>query len=116
MENSEFEKSKVFTISEALEYVPHSIVTKIIIRKATGNVSVVAFDSDTIFTGKTTPFDTLIQAIDGKAEIVIDLKASLIEIGQSIIISAHAQYEIKAHGRFKMKSTIIKSGYEDIPV
>lgn len=114
MENSEFEKGKAFIIVEILEYIPNSVVIKTIIRKTTGNVSAVSFDSGEALTEKTSPYDTFIQVIDGKAEIVIDDRSHILETGQSIIIPAHARNTIKANIRFKMISTIIKSGYEEV--
>lgn len=114
METIEVEKSKVFIIVEILEYVPNSVVIKTIIKKTTGNVSAVSFDSGEALMEKISPFDTFIQVIDGKAEVVIDGISVILETGQSIIIPAHARNTIKANVRFKMISTIIKSGYEEI--
>src|SRR5690606_10353652 len=113
MENTEVEKSKAFIIVEIIEYVPNSVVIKTIIKKTTGNVSAVSFDSGEALTEKTSPFDTFIQVIDGTAEILIDDKSNMLTIGQSIIIPAHTRNTIRANERFKMISTIIKSGYED---
>lgn len=112
MNNQEHEKSKVFIIVEIIEYIPNSVVIKTIIKKTTGNVSAVSFDSGETLTEKISPFDTFIQVIDGRAEIVIDDKSSLLETGDSIIIPAHTRNTIKANERFKMISTVIKSGYE----
>lgn len=114
MEKTEFEKSKVFIIVEILEYIPNSVVIKTILKKTTGNVSVISFDSGESLIGRTSPFDTFVQVIDGKAEIEIDNKSNLLETGQAIIIPAHAHNTIKANERFKMISTIIKSGYEEV--
>lgn len=114
MENVVQEKSQVFIIVEIIGYIPNSVVIKTIIKKTTGNVSAVSFDSGETLTEKTSPFDTFIQVIDGTAEIVIDGNAHVLETGQSIIIPAHSRNTIKANVRFKMISTIIKSGYEDI--
>jgi len=112
MENKELGKSKAFIIVEIIEYVPGSVVSKTIIKKSTGNVSAEAFDTGEALSEKISPFDTFIQIIDGKAEIVIDEKSNILDTGQSIIIPAHATNIIKANERFKMISTIIKSGYE----
>jgi quercetin dioxygenase-like cupin family protein len=112
MQNTEVEKSKALFIVEIIEYVLNSVVTKTIIRKTTGNVCAVSFDSGEALTEKTSPFDTFIQIIEGKAEIVIDGKSSTLNTGQSIIIPAHTANIVKANERFKMISTIIKSGYE----
>lgn len=98
---------------EVLEYVPRSVVTKTVIRKTTGNVSAVAFDAGATLTGKVSPFDTFVHAIEGKAEITIDGTSRLLKTGQVIIIPAHSRNSIKASIRFKMLSTIIKNGYEE---
>lgn len=111
----EFEKSKAHIIVEIIEYVDDSVVIKTIIKKSTGNITVVSFDTGEKLEEKTSPFDTFIQIIDGKAEIIIDGKSQLLETGESIIIPAHSPNSIKAnYNRFKMISTVIKSGYEDV--
>lgn len=114
MENSEFGNSKILIIVEILEYVPNSVVIKTIIRKTTGNVTAVSFDSGEALSEKKSPFDTFIQVIEGKAEIMIDDQTFMLETGQSIIIPAHARNTIMANVRFKMLSTTIKSGYEEL--
>lgn len=112
MDNIEIEKSKVHITVEIIEYIPNSVVIKTILKKSTGNISVMSFDSGEGLTEKTSPFDTFAQIIDGKAEIVIGGDSHLLETGQSIVIPAHAPNFIKPNARFKMIQTIIKSGYE----
>ncbi len=114
MDTPELEKSKVFIVVEILEYIPNSVLIKTIIRKTTGNVSAVSFDSGEALTEKITPYDTFIQVIDGQAEVVINDVSHLLDVGQSIIIPAHTRNTINANVRFKMLSTVIKSGYEDV--
>ena len=114
MENVEFKNSKAFKVADILEYLPHSVVIKSIVRKTTGYVSAVSFDSGEALIGKISPFDTFIQIIEGNAEIIIDGQSNLMEMGESIIIPGHSSNTIKAHQRFKMLSTTIKHGYEDI--
>ena len=111
-ENTELEKAKSHIIVEIIEYMTNSVVIKTIIKKSTGNVSVMSFDSGEGLTEKTSPFDTFAQIIEGKAEIVIDNVSTVLESGQGIIIPAHSPNFIKPNGRFKMIQTIIKSGYE----
>jgi quercetin dioxygenase-like cupin family protein len=77
-------------------------------------VSAISIDSGEALMEKTSPFDTFIQVIEGHAEVLIDGKSSELATGQSIIIPAHARNTIKANERFKMISTIIKSGYEEV--
>jgi quercetin dioxygenase-like cupin family protein len=114
VESAEIEESKAFIIVEILEYVPNSVLIKTIIRKSTGNVSAISFDSGEAMTEKISPFATFIQIIEGKAEIVIDRNSNMLETGESIIIPAHSTNVIKANERFKMISTIIKSGYDEV--
>ena len=111
-ENAELEKATSHIIVEIIEYVPNSVVIKTIIKKSTGNISIMSFDSGEGLTEKTSPFDTYAQIIEGKADIVIDKVSNLLESGQGIIIPAHAANHINPNGRFKMILTIIKSGYE----
>jgi quercetin dioxygenase-like cupin family protein len=113
VELQEIEQGHAFIIVEIIEYVPNSVVIKTIIKKTTGNVSAVSFDSGEALTEKTSAFDTFIQVIDGQAEVLMKEKSYVLEIGQAMIIPAHAPHTIKANVRFKMLSTIIKSGYEE---
>src|SRR5881394_1866427 len=111
-DNTELEKSKAHIVVEIIEYMANSVVIKTIIKKSTGNISVMSFDNGEGLTEKSSPFDTFAQIIEGKAEIVIDNVSHLLESGYGIIIPAHSFNFIKPNGRFKMISTIIKSGYE----
>jgi quercetin dioxygenase-like cupin family protein len=111
--NSELEKSRSHILIEIIEYVPNSVVTKTIIRKTTGNVSVVAIDIGEALAEKTSPFDAFIQVIEGVAEVSIDNKVNILATGQGIIVPAHTSNSFRANERFKMISTVIKSGYEE---
>lgn len=116
MQTTEVEKSKMHILIEIIEYVPNSVVTKTIIRKTTGNVSVIAIDTGETLAEKISPYDTFVQIIDGNAEVVIDNKLNLLKTGEAIIIPAHISHAVKANERFKMISTIIKSGYEEAAI
>jgi quercetin dioxygenase-like cupin family protein len=111
-DSKELEKSKAHITVEIIEYIPNSVVIKTILKKSTGNISVMSFDTGEGLQEKTTAFDTFVQIIEGKAEIVISNKSNFLETGQSIVIPAHAANYVKPNGRFKMIQTIIKSGYE----
>ena len=114
MEITEIEKSKAFIIVELIEYIPNSVVIKTVLKKSSGNVSAVSFDSGESLSERVSAFDNFIQIIDGNAEIIIDDKAHHLGIGESIVVPAHTRNTIKARVRFKMLSTIIKSGYESV--
>ena len=110
---AELEKSKAHIIVEIIEYVPNSVVSKTILKKSTGNISVMSFDTGEGLTEKISPFDTFAQIIEGKAEIVINKVSHLLVAGEGIIIPAHASNNIVPNGRFKMIMTIIKSESDD---
>src|SRR6187200_3785909 len=94
-DSSELEKSKAHIIVEIIEYMTNSVVIKTIIKKSTGNISVMSFDTGEGLTEKTSPFDTFAQIIDGKAELVIDKVSHILESGEGIIIPAHSPNLIK---------------------
>lgn len=110
--DNELETAKAHIIVEIIEYVPNSVVIKTIIKKSTGNISIMSFDSGEGLTERTSPFDTFAQIIEGNAEIVIDNISHHLESGMGITIPAHLPNFIRPNGRFKMIQTIIKSGYE----
>jgi quercetin dioxygenase-like cupin family protein len=109
---SEIEKSTIYNLAEIIDYIPHSVITKTIIRKATGHLSVMAFDADETLIEKTSPFDMFIQVIEGVAEVIIDNVAYIIHTGQGIIMPAHVPNIINANEQVKIILTVIKSGYE----
>ena len=111
-DREEIEKAKAHIIVEIIEYVPNAVLSKTIIKKMTGNVTVSAFDAGEEIAEKSSAFDTYIQIIDGSAEIVIDGKKHQLTRGQGIIIPAHQRNSFCAKEPFKMISTVIKSGYE----
>ena len=112
MDKTEVEKSIAHITVEIIEYVANSVVIKTILKKSTGNISVMSFDSGEGLIEKTTAFDTFVQIIDGQAEIVIDGKSNFLQTGQSIVVPAHTPNFVNPNGRFKMIQTVIKSGYE----
>ncbi len=109
----ELKKAKLHIIVEIIEYVPNEVLSKTIIKKTTGNITVSSFDTGEELAEKTSPFDTYIQIIDGAAEVEINHKIYKLRLGEGIVIPAHSTHCIKANEKFKMISTIIKSGYED---
>ena len=112
MDNTEIEKSVGHITVEIIESMPNAVVIKTILKKSTGSISAMSIDSGEGLPEKTSPFDTFVQVIDGKAEIVISGVSNLLQTGQSIVIPAHASNFVKPNGRFKMILTVIKSGYE----
>ena len=109
----QIEKSKAHIIVEIIEYVPHAVISKTIIKKTTGNITATSMDVGEELGVKTIPFDTYVQIIDGTAEVMIDDKVVFLKLGEGIIIPAHTKHGFNANEQFKMISTVIKSGYEE---
>ena len=114
MEDIEIEKGHVFVLADSVKYVPNSLTSHTILRKVTGTVSVVSIDSGKELSERTSPFDTFILAIEGKAEVRINTKSFTLDAGQAIIIPAHSRNSMVGIVRSKVMSTIIKSGYEEV--
>ena len=106
------EKSKAINIVDSVEYLPNSVVSKTIIKKSTGNITLTSFDTGAGSPETTSPFDAFITIIDGRAEILIEGISRSLETGEAIIVPAHSPNKINANERFKMIHTVIKSGYE----
>ena len=115
MKNSsdELEKSNAHVVVQIIEYMPKAVVSKTIIKRTTGNITVSSFDAGEELAEKLLPFDTYVQIIDGTAELIINGEKFALKLGDGIIIPAHARHNFNANEQFKMLSTVIKSGYED---
>ncbi len=112
MENTEIEKGQVHSLGEIIEYAPDAIISKTLLKRPTGHINLISYDTGKGLTGQIYPFDTFVLLIEGKAEIIIDGKTNHLEIFQGIIIPAHSRYIVNAIERFKMLSVTVKSGYE----
>ncbi len=110
--SKEIQKSKVHTIVTLIEYMPNAIVSRTVLKKSTGNITLMSFDRGEELAEKSSPFDTFLQVIDGTAEIIINKKKHELELGEGITIPANTFNYIKANQRFKIILTVIKSGYE----
>jgi quercetin dioxygenase-like cupin family protein len=106
---NEFPKSEIFSFSDSVDYAEGAIVSKTVLKKQTGNISLFAFAKGEGLSEHTAPFDALIEVVDGRGEITIGGKAYLLEKGQSIIMPASIPHSVKAVESFKMVLTMIKS-------
>jgi quercetin dioxygenase-like cupin family protein len=106
-------KGTAHIIVELIEYEHNAVVSKSIMKRITGSINAMSFDTGEGLNEKISPFDTYAQVIDGTAVIVIDGKTSELNTGDGILIPAHKSSHIKPNGRFKLILTVIKSGYED---
>ena len=107
--SNEFEKAKTFAYDESIAYADSAVVSKHILKKETGNISIFAFDKGEGLSEHTAPFDAVVSVVDGKAEVLIDGVSHLVEAGSNIIMPPNNPHALKAVERFKMVLTMIKS-------
>lgn len=102
-------KGKVLKTEDLIEYQDGSVVSREIIRKETGTVTIFAFDKGEGLSEHTAPFDAMVQIIDGKAEITISGNKNILEAGEMIIMPANEPHALKALEKYKMVLTMIRS-------
>lgn len=109
MGKNEFEKGMKFSFDNSISYADKAVVSKHILKKQTGNISLFAFDKGEGLSEHTTPFDALVMIVDGKVDIAIGGTSHLLEKGDSIIMPANVPHALTAIERFKMVLTMIRS-------
>jgi quercetin dioxygenase-like cupin family protein len=109
MESKEFGHSTIIRFNEKVEYSAEGIVSKRIMHKDKGNVSLFAFDKGQQLSEHSAPYDALVQVLDGEAEILIDGKSHILLEGESVIMPANIPHAVFAIEKFKMLLTMIKS-------
>jgi quercetin dioxygenase-like cupin family protein len=109
MESNEFEKAKVFSFNDSVEYASGGILSKTVLKKETGNISLFSFAKGEALSEHTAPFDAMVQVVDGRGEVIIGGKSYLMEAGQTIIMPANIPHAVKAVEKFKMVLTMIRS-------
>ena len=108
MAQKEFEKDHVFRFDTEIEYAKGAVVSKNVLKRDTGNISLFAFDKGEGLSEHTAPFDALVQVVDGKAEITVGGNIHILEAGESIIMPANVPHALKATERYKMVLTMIR--------
>jgi quercetin dioxygenase-like cupin family protein len=106
---SEELKSKPFNIENLIDYQENSVVSREIIRKETGTVTIFAFDKGEGLSEHTAPFDAMVQVVDGTAEIIISGNKNVVKSGEMIIMPGNVPHALNAVERFKMVLTMIRS-------
>jgi len=108
MDTTIFEKATILDFPALVNYSANGIVSKRVLEKKTGNVSLFAFDEGQKLSEHIAPFDAMVQVIEGKGEILIDGKSFVLEAGKSIIMPANIPHAVNAVLKFKMLLTMIK--------
>ena len=100
---------KVVRLADLVDYQDGAVVSREIINKKTGTVTLFAFDKGQGLSEHTAPFDALVYIIDGEADITISGKTLRLKEGEMVIMPANQPHALKAVGKFKMILTMIRA-------
>ena len=97
------------SLSGIIEYQDDAVVSKIVLKKSTGSVTVFAFDQGQELSEHTVPHDALVQVFDGEAQITISGEEHRVMAGEMIVMPGNQPHAVKASERFKMLLIMIRS-------
>ena len=100
--------AEILNLNGMINYQEGSIVSRVLLKSDSGNVTLFAFDAGQELSEHSAPFDALVEVIEGEAEIKISGKLFIVKAGQVIIMPADDPHALKAASRFKMLLTMIK--------
>jgi len=99
---------KTVELADLVHYQEESVISREIIKKKTGGVTIFAFDKGQGLSEHTAPFDALVYCMDGNVEVVISGTSTLLKPGQMIIMPANKPHSLKAVSKFKMLLIMIR--------
>jgi quercetin dioxygenase-like cupin family protein len=102
-------KARALKLADLAQFQPGAIVSREILRKKSGTVTVFAFDEGEELSEHTAPFDALVFGLDGRADITISGQPHRLQAGDMIIMPADEPHAVKAVGKFKMALIMIRS-------
>ncbi len=97
------------SLKDLVDYQEGSVVSRTIIDKETGTITLFSFDEGQGLSEHTAPFDALVYLLDGEAEVTISSKANRLTEGKMIIMPANKPHALQATKRFKMMLVMIRS-------
>jgi quercetin dioxygenase-like cupin family protein len=104
----EFLGAGSFSIRKSISYSDNAIVSKQVIKKTSGSITLFSFDKGQELSEHTTPFDALVQVLEGKVRIRIGKNELTLEEGFSVIMPGNVPHAVHAIEKFKMLLTMIK--------
>ena len=99
----------VENLVEMVEYQEGSVISRAIIKKKTGTVTLFAFDKGEGLSEHTAPYDALVHVVDGRAQVTLSGEAFELAAGEMILMPANEPHALQAVERFKMLLTMVKS-------
>ncbi|MBS4029255.1 MAG: cupin domain-containing protein [Ignavibacteriales bacterium] len=102
-------KQEISNIKELIQYQSGAVVSRTIIKKKTGTITLFAFDAGEGLSEHTAPFDAFVQILEGEALITISGDSYLVKENETILLPANEPHGLKAKTQFKMLLTMIRS-------
>lgn len=103
------QKNVARSLVDLVAYQEASVVSKTLLDKKTGTVTLFAFDKGQGLSEHTAPFDAMVFVLDGVAEITISGNPVIVKQGEMLVMPANQPHALKAVERFKMMLTLIRS-------
>lgn len=103
------DQPEVSRVVDLVSYQDGAVVSRIVVKRETGNVTLFAFDAGQELSEHTAPYDALVQVLDGEAAITVAGRPHRVGAGEMILMPAHQPHALKAVSRFKMLLTMIRS-------
>jgi quercetin dioxygenase-like cupin family protein len=104
----EFEKAQIFDLAGSVDWSSGATVSKMVIKKETGNITLFSFDAGQSLSEHSAPFDAFVLVTEGKGRIIIDKKPYDLSAGEFIVMPANIPHAVQALERFKMMLVMIK--------
>jgi quercetin dioxygenase-like cupin family protein len=95
-------------LASLVNYQQGSVVSRTIINRRTGTVTLFAFDKGESLSEHTTPFDALLHVLEGQAQVTVEGKESVVNVSEAIVLPAGKPHSVRAMVRFKMLLTMIR--------
>ena len=105
---AKLKKGIIFSANKVIDYADGGVISKELVHSNAGSVTLFSFDAGQGLSEHSTPFDALIQVIEGKMELTVEGTKHVISAGESFIIPIGAHHSVNAAERFKMIITMIR--------
>jgi quercetin dioxygenase-like cupin family protein len=101
-------KSAVFNLKELTQYVPQSIISRILLKNDAGNITLFSFAKGQDLSKHSAPFDAFVAVLDGQMTVTIDETANTVKTGEVIIMPANIPHAVYADTDAKMMLVMLK--------
>jgi quercetin dioxygenase-like cupin family protein len=103
-------KGKALNLKDEIGYADGAVISKTLLKKETGNITLFSFDKGQGLSEHTSPFDAVVQVVEGEGAFIIDGELKTVKEGEIIIMPANIPHDVQAAGQpFKMLLTMIRS-------